>query len=79
MSTIFCLDCEREIDLGPSPTIGQRLVCPNCEVAMEIINLDPLELDWIYDGPVTRSPLFDLWWSSSEKKDSKQDQSAQPA
>ena len=45
---------------------------------MEIINLDPLELDWIYDGPVTRSPLFDVWWSSSEKKGSKQDQSPQP-
>ena len=45
----FCLDCERQIELGQDPQIGQRIKCPHCEVELEIINLEPLELDWIYE------------------------------
>jgi hypothetical protein len=47
--TTFCLDCERIIDLGPDPQVGQRVKCAHCEVELEIINLEPLELDWIYE------------------------------
>ena len=45
----FCLDCDREIELGPDPQIGQRIKCPHCAVELEIINLEPPELDWIYE------------------------------
>jgi lysine biosynthesis protein LysW len=62
MKTTFCLDCEKEVELGSNPTIGSRVICPRCGVVMEIINVEPLELDWVFDGPVTRSPLFDNWW-----------------
>jgi lysine biosynthesis protein LysW len=47
--TTFCLDCEHQIELGHDPQIGQRIKCPYCEVELEIINLDPPELDWIYE------------------------------
>ncbi len=47
--TTFCLECERELDLGRNPTVGQRICCPYCEVQLEIINLEPPELDWIYE------------------------------
>ena len=47
--TTFCLDCDREIDLGPDPQVEQRIRCPHCEVELEVINLEPLELDWIYE------------------------------
>jgi hypothetical protein len=48
----FCLECERKIDLGDHPQVGQRVKCEYCEVQLEIINLEPLELDWIYErGP----------------------------
>ncbi|GAB4436846.1 MAG: hypothetical protein Kow0031_18630 [Anaerolineae bacterium] len=49
------------IDLGATPTAGQRVRCPNCEVVLEIINTDPLELDWVYDGPVTWSYLLNKY------------------
>lgn len=47
--TTFCLECERELDLGNQPQIGQRVKCEYCEVQLEIINIEPLELDWIYE------------------------------
>jgi hypothetical protein len=43
------LDCERQIELGYDPQIGQRIKCPYCKVELEIINLEPPELDWIYE------------------------------
>jgi hypothetical protein len=61
MTTTFCLDCDRVIDLGADIAIGQRVRCSNCEVDLEIINLEPLELDWVYDGPITRRPLDEFW------------------
>lgn len=60
MTTAYCLDCERIIDLGNEPVSGQRVKCPSCEVVLEVINTNPLELDWIYDGPVT--------WSTAANK-----------
>ena len=64
----FCLDCEREIVLRSSPKIEQRITCPHCKVTLEVINLDPLELDWVYDGPVMNSKLFDEWWDVNKQK-----------
>jgi hypothetical protein len=52
--TTFCLDCERRIDLGPEPQVGQRVKCSYCEVELEVINLEPLELDWIYERDSNR-------------------------
>ncbi len=44
----FCLDCERSIELNSTAQIGQRVRCAHCHVELEIINLNPPELDWIY-------------------------------
>ena len=57
-ATTFCLDCEREVELGPTPQVGQRIKCPCCEVELEIINLEPLELDWIYERDNGSGLLF---------------------
>jgi alpha-aminoadipate carrier protein LysW len=51
MATAFCPNCDGEIRLGPQPRIGQRVTCPDCDTELEIIELDPPELDWIYEGP----------------------------
>jgi hypothetical protein len=60
----FCLDCEHEIYLGSRPRVGQKVTCPNCEVKLEIINVEPLEFDWVYEGPVIDLSLFDEEWRS---------------
>lgn len=65
MSVAFCLDCDRQLDLEIDPQVGQRVKCQSCEVEFEIINLKPLELDWVYDGPATNWSLFDEGWGLS--------------
>ncbi len=49
MTTTFCPECERSLDLGAQPYEGQRVICPECGAHLEVISLKPLELDWVYD------------------------------
>jgi transcription initiation factor IIE alpha subunit len=49
--TIVCVDCESRITLNAAVNLGQELVCPLCDAVMEIVGLDPLEADWIYEEP----------------------------
>jgi lysine biosynthesis protein LysW len=49
MKVAPCPDCGNKINLGSQPQEGQRLTCPNCEADLEVIGLNPLELDWFYN------------------------------
>ena len=49
--TLVCLDCESRIALNGAVKLGQELVCPLCDAVMEIVGLDPLQADWIYEAP----------------------------
>ena len=51
MTIALCPDCEEPIRLGTQLKIGQRIVCSNCEVELEVIEVSPVELDWAYDEP----------------------------
>ena len=48
---VNCLDCEAEITLTGQVGIGQPLICRKCGTMMEVVELDPVEVDWIYDEP----------------------------
>lgn len=41
-----CPSCDEDVQLKGAPKIGQQVVCPHCEVTLEVIDTDPLELDW---------------------------------
>jgi hypothetical protein len=62
----FCLDCERSMELNANIKVGQRIRCPHCRVELEIINLEPLELDWIYERHDTRWDLSLLEENSAD-------------
>jgi uncharacterized paraquat-inducible protein A len=49
--TVECVDCGTRIDLIGEVKMGQGLTCPECGTVMEIVGLDPIEVDWIYDEP----------------------------
>jgi lysine biosynthesis protein LysW len=49
MASAYCPDCDGRIVLNTTPRIGKRLVCPHCDAELEIIDLDPIELDWVYE------------------------------
>jgi hypothetical protein len=49
MESAFCPDCDEEISFNPHPRPRQKLACPYCDVELEVIGVDPLEVDWAYD------------------------------
>jgi alpha-aminoadipate carrier protein LysW len=49
MAAVYCPECDARISLNPHATLGQKLVCPECEADLEVISVDPVELDWAYD------------------------------
>ncbi|MGD2206910.1 MAG: hypothetical protein PVH17_09035 [Anaerolineae bacterium] len=49
MTSTFCPDCDEKIVLNIKPQEGQKLSCPHCDADLEVISVNPLELDWAYD------------------------------
>ncbi|MGD8624814.1 MAG: lysine biosynthesis protein LysW [Anaerolineae bacterium] len=49
MENLYCPDCDGKIVLNPHAKLGQKLACPHCEAELEVIGVDPVELDWAYD------------------------------
>ena len=44
----ICPSCGEDIKLRENLKIGQMVDCPHCETELEVIDLDPVELDWAY-------------------------------
>jgi peptide subunit release factor 1 (eRF1) len=47
--TVGCLDCELPIELSYKPVEGQIITCPHCDVELEVINTEPLEIDFYFE------------------------------
>ena len=48
---VECLDCGAEIALIGQIRVGQQMTCSECGTMLEVMGLDPVEVDWIYDEP----------------------------
>jgi|GEM_PF-3365508 hypothetical protein len=47
---VECLLCSKDIYVGNNPHAGKFITCKNCEMIFEIINIDPVLIDWpFYD------------------------------
>jgi hypothetical protein len=46
--TSRCPSCGEKISIGERAKIGQYLVCSICDEMVEIVRLDPIVLDWLY-------------------------------
>ena len=44
-----CPDCGETVTLRGPVRVGQRVTCPHCESVLEVVESDPVELDWAYD------------------------------
>jgi lysine biosynthesis protein LysW len=49
MVSAYCPDCDQKIVLPAPVALGQRLTCLHCDAELEVISVEPLELDWVYD------------------------------
>jgi lysine biosynthesis protein LysW len=45
----LCPDCGENITLRGTVRLGQEIVCPHCDAELEVVETDPLELDWVFD------------------------------
>lgn len=54
-----CPDCGRKIELRRQLKVGEELVCPHCGAELEVVNLEPVELDWAYLDPATDKDDWD--------------------
>jgi lysine biosynthesis protein LysW len=50
MAGWYCADCGGKILLGNSGDLGLKLVCLHCDADLEVISIDPLEVDWACDS-----------------------------
>lgn len=48
MTTISkCPMCGEKIKLSHKVWLGQDVICPVCDAELEVVNLNPVELDWV--------------------------------
>ncbi|UCD41078.1 MAG: hypothetical protein JSV69_10875 [Chloroflexota bacterium] len=60
-SIVKCLLCNSMINLGFNYKVGKFITCKNCEMVYEIINIDPVMIDWPYhdDDYIDNDDLYD--------------------
>jgi alpha-aminoadipate carrier protein LysW len=51
-TAVDCVDCGETITLSGRVEVGQIVSCAECGATMQVISLDPVEVDWVYDEPV---------------------------
>ena len=44
-----CPGCDQNIYLRRSPKMGDMVYCDNCEADLEVVGLNPTELDWPWE------------------------------
>lgn len=44
-ATASCPECAAEITLGTDTVVGEILVCPDCGADLEVVSLDPPDLE----------------------------------
>jgi lysine biosynthesis protein LysW len=49
MALAECPSCGESVNVGTRPKMGQRVVCQACDTELEVVWLDPVELDWPFD------------------------------
>lgn len=48
MTIGVCPACEQDITVN-RPEEGQKITCPKCGDELEVVGVNPLELDWHYE------------------------------
>jgi alpha-aminoadipate carrier protein LysW len=49
MQSAECPQCGVEVSVGSQPKLGKLVKCKECGAELEVVWLDPLELDWPLD------------------------------
>lgn len=52
MPTVDCPECTYPVDIQPNPSLGDIVDCDDCGTDLEIVGLDPLELETIEEEEI---------------------------
>ena len=47
--TAFCPSCDHPIHISGSARLAQKFLCKECRTELEVVELNPLTLDWAFD------------------------------
>ena len=50
MPHAICPQCDEQIRFEETPDIGDIVRCPTCDTRLEVVDLNPIELDWPWEG-----------------------------
>ena len=48
MPHVYCLDCDSKIVLHNQIQVGDECVCNECDAEFQIVNVSPVEIEWLY-------------------------------
>lgn len=69
MAVAICPSCGDDIKLPSHLKIGQKVTCPSCDADLEVIDLNPVELDWAYDEEDWDEEWEEEWEEEEEDED----------
>ncbi len=69
MAMAICPSCEGEIKLAQKIELGQKVRCPHCFEDLEVIETNPIELDWAYE----EEDWDDEDWDDDEEEEEEDD------
>jgi lysine biosynthesis protein LysW len=46
MAVATCVECDEEIELPGRPRLGQKFICYSCGTRLEVVSVNPVEVDW---------------------------------
>lgn len=49
MPHVYCLDCDSKIVLHSQIQVGDQCTCSDCDAEFQIVNVNPPEIEWLYD------------------------------
>jgi len=49
MALAVCPSCGETMKLSDKPRLGEKVTCPACQEMLEVVELNPVELDWAFE------------------------------
>jgi lysine biosynthesis protein LysW len=65
MAIAVCPSCESEIKVSEQVKLAQKLRCPYCHEDLEVIETNPIELDWAFED----EEEWDNSWEENDDND----------
>ena len=73
MEATECISCGSEIKIRENPKMGQLVKCPRCDAELEVVWLDPVEVDWPFVDDYDDEDEEDYYDSDDEDFDEDED------